>query len=80
MNREIAEHVASVAFKNAAELTRLIPLLKHHLSPEEYEPYRKSLTRVGAIVADEVLFKIFKEHPEIDAKIKATLEVFGKLP
>ena len=80
MNKEVAEYVASVAFKNAAELTRLIPLLKTHLSAEEYEPYRKFMTQVGAIIADEVLLKIFKEHPEIDAKIKATLETFGKLP
>ena len=80
MNKEIAEYVASIAFKNAAKFTRLIPLLKHHLSEEEYEPYRKSITRVGTIIADEVLLKIFAEHPDIDAKRKATLDTFGKLP
>ena len=79
MNKEIAEYVASAAFKSAADLTRLIPILKDHLSMEEYEHYRKAITRVGAIVGGDVMLKIFAEYPDIDLRIKTTIETFGKL-
>lgn len=80
MNKETAEFVARVAFKNASELSKLVPILKDNLAPDEYEKIAKSIAKISGLVAKEILFDIFDEHPDIDANLKNTIEKYGKLP
>jgi fibrillarin-like rRNA methylase len=80
MNKETAEFVARVAFKNASELSKLVPILKDTLAPDEYEKIATSIAKISGLVAKEILFDIFDEHPDIDANLKNTIEKYGKLP
>ena len=80
MNKDLAEYVATISFKSASEFGRLLPILKENLPESEYEPLRKAIAKISADIGAEILLKIFKEHPDIDAHIKKTIEQYGKIP
>ncbi len=80
MDKKLAEYVAGVAFKSSSSLSRLIPVLKENLDENEYEEFRKAITKSVSIVGTEILFKIFNDYPEIDKCFKETIERYGRLP
>lgn len=80
MDKELAEFVARIAFKNSSELSRLIPVMKDNLGQDEYEKYAKSIAKITGLVGTEILLNIFDEHPDIDTKFKNIVRKYGKLP
>ena len=81
MDRAPSEAVARIAFKAAAELTLLIPLIKDYATnEEEYEFLRQSLTFVARKVNDDILEKIFSEYPDIEAIFDQSIKDYGRLP
>ena len=80
MNEELAEYVATSAFKSLSDLGRLLAILKESLSDDEYEPYKKTLAYVCALIAEEILLEVFSSHPNIEQKINSIIDKYGKLP
>lgn len=80
MNKDLADFVARVAFKNASELSKLIPLLMDNLDEVEAKKFTTALTKIAELISTDVLFKIYDEHPDIHADFKKTMEMYGKLP
>lgn len=80
MDKELAEFVARIAFKNSSELSKLIPFLKDRLDQDEYEEYAKAIAKITGLVGTEILLKIFEEHPDIDERFKGTIQKYGRLP
>lgn len=80
MNKDLADFVARVAFKNASELSKLIPLLMDNLDEVEAKKFTTAITKIAELISTDVLFKIYDEHPDIHADFKKTMEMYGKLP
>lgn len=80
MNKDLADFVARIAFKNASELSKLIPLLMDNLDEAEAKKFTTALTKIAELISTDVLFKIYDEHPDIHADFKKTMEMYGKLP
>jgi len=80
MNRELSEFVARVAFKNASELSKLIPILKNSPDHEQAAELANAVTKIAELISTDILFKIYDEHPEIHTTLKKTIESYGKLP
>lgn len=80
MDKQLAEYVAHISIRSASEMSRLIPILKVHLSEEEYEPLRKAITNISKNIAENILFKIYDEYPDLDNKLDGIIEKYGRLP
>lgn len=80
MNKDLADFVARIAFKNASELSKLIPLLADNLDEDEAKKFTTTITKVAELISTDILFKIYDEHPDIHAGFKKTMENYGKLP
>jgi hypothetical protein len=80
MDKEFADFFARAIFKSTSEFSKLIPILKENLGQQEYEKYSRPIMKLTQELTQEILFEIFDEHPDIDAKIKLILEKYGKLP
>lgn len=80
MNKELAEFVARVAFKNASELSKLIPILKNSSDQEQVGDLANAITKIAELISTDILFKIYDEHPVIHANFKKAIEIYGKLP
>ena len=81
MKREVADFVARTVFKANGQITPLIPFLKEHADgAEEYEVFRSALMKIARTSAEEILMKIFEEHPELQQVIDAQMADFGRLP
>lgn len=76
----LAEFVATVAFKCGAELSRLMPLLKENLPPDEYDEFSAVIFGVTREISEKIVLKIFGEFPSVDEKLKAMVEKYGRLP
>jgi hypothetical protein len=80
VDKEFAEFFARAIFKNTSEFSKLIPIMKENLTPQEYEKYSRPIMKMTQGLTQEILFEVFDEHPDVDAKIKLTLEKYGRLP
>lgn len=79
MDKELARHVAVVAFKASSSVASLVPLLKEHCEPGEYEAYAKAIASIAFEIHAELLKKIFSEHPEIEKEIEYKINKYGQL-
>ena len=79
MDKELARHVAIATFRSMSDLQQLIPLLKTHCSPEEYEAYLKGIASVSAAASTALLNKVFADHPEIEQEVEAKIAKYGKV-
>lgn len=80
MNIDLADFVARIAFKNASELSKLIPVLRQNLEEDDAKKYIEAITKIAELISTDVLFKIYDEHPVIHADFKKTMEMYGRLP
>lgn len=79
MDRDLARHVASVAFKASSRLTSLIPLLKEHSDATEYEAYAKAIASIAAEVDLRILNVVFSSYPDLKREIEAKIKKYGEL-
>lgn len=80
MDKNLANYVACVAFKSASELIRLLPILKENIPESEYEYFKTAIAKASFEIGNNVLLKIFSEHPDVDADIKRIIDCYGKIP
>ncbi len=81
MKKEAAEFVAHVTVKAASEFTNLIPLIKQFADNEdEYQKYRKALTAIARVAAEDVLHPILAQNPDLKQWMDQTIAEFGRLP
>lgn len=79
MNRDLAQHVARVAFRSSADLNDLIPLLREHCVQEEYEKYVKAIASASAEIGTEILARIFSSYPELEQDFEERIRRYGRL-
>jgi hypothetical protein len=78
VDKDLARHVLMVALRSSGSLTGLLPLLKQHCRPDEYDLYKMAIARSAAEINIEILRKIFDEHPDLKAEIDGQIKKFGK--
>lgn len=69
MERALARHVVTRAFRAGEEITALVPLLKAACGEAEYRPLALAIARAAAGIKTEIIDRIYAEHPEIEAEI-----------
>ena len=79
MDKNIARHVARVAFRSAANLTDLVPFLKEHCQETEYKMFLKALAKASATINLEVSQKVFAAYPELEQEFNETINKYGQL-
>jgi hypothetical protein len=77
MDRDLAKHVVTVSIKTASRLGDLVPLLREHMPPQEYEVHAKAIARAVYAIGHEVTEQIFAEHPDLEQEIEAEINKFG---
>lgn len=77
MDRDLAKHVVTVAIKTGSRLGDLVPLLKEHMPPQEYEVHAKAIARAAYPISHEITDRIFAEHPDLKPEIEAQINKFG---
>jgi hypothetical protein len=79
MDKELATHIAMIAFKVQAPLEELLPLLKTHCTEEEYKLYLKSIARVMHTINVELTNRSFSAYPEIKTEFEQKIEKYGRI-
>jgi len=70
MERELAKHVVATGFRSASVLQELVPLLKPHCDPNEYEKYARAIASVSAEISTEILNPIFDQFPDLKSEVE----------
>ena len=78
MDKDMAHHVALVAWKSFGDLNNLIPLLQKHCDPKECQTYVKAIARVGLEINTEILDKVFSQYPELEKDLDAKIKKYQK--
>ena len=78
MDRDLAKHVLAVSFHSISYLQSLIPILKQHCSQNEYSEYLKAIANASAELSTEILNKVFREHPDLEAEVEQKIKRFGQ--
>lgn len=73
MERKLARKVAVAAIKSSSTLSNLLPILKEHCRPAEYEEIRKAISAIAADISIEVLRRVFKAHPDLERELDAAI-------
>ena len=78
MDRDLAKHVVTVSIKTASRLGDLVPLLREHMPPQEYEVHAKAIARAVYAIGHEVTEQIFAEHPDLHYELDYLIDaVYG---
>jgi len=78
MERELAKHVVVTGFRSSSVLQELIPLLKKHCNPDEYEQFAKAIASVIAETSLEILNPIFQKYPDLKEEVDKKIDKYGK--
>jgi len=65
MDRELARHVLMAGFRSASALQDLVPVLKKHCDPNEFDEYVKAIASVSFEITTEIFNKIFDKYPDL---------------
>ncbi len=79
MDSELARHLIGVSFRANCELLDLLPILKEHCSPEEYEDIAQGIARSSHAITTALIEKSIESHPELTDRIEADLAKFGRV-
>ena len=79
MDSKLAWHVIGVSFRVNRELQDLLPILKEHCSPEEYEDIAKGIARSIHAVTTALINKSVSSYPELAERVEADLAKFGRV-
>jgi hypothetical protein len=79
MDKDIARHVLRVTFHSWGLITDLIPLLKQHCTPEEYESFKKAIGAISGDFSTEMLKTVFNAFPELEKEVDDKIKKYGKL-
>jgi hypothetical protein len=79
MELALARHIVRSAFRSAAELQSLLPLLEAHTTPSEYETYLHGIATVLATIGDEVTNRVLAANPGLADEVDASISTYGRL-
>ncbi len=79
MDKDLAKHIATVAYKMQSPLQELLPVIKEHCSPQEYTSYLKATAKVMATINMEITNKIFAQYPEIETEFDRKIKKYGRI-
>jgi hypothetical protein len=80
MDRDDARKVLAAAFRSAAELQELLPMLKQRCDQQAYEAYAKGIASVVGEIVLQVTNRVFEDHPELRAEVDASVATTGRYP
>jgi hypothetical protein len=78
MQKDLARHLIRTAFRAGRELEELLPLLKQHLSAEEYARYASKIAVAMDAINIALLSPTLHSHPELRSEIEASLKEYDK--
>ena len=78
MKEDVARLVVVESFRASASLGNLMPLLKEHLTSEEYATVSSALARCMGQIGLEVLNPLFVEHPELKEELDRRVHTYGR--
>lgn len=78
MDRELAKIVAITAFRSSADINNLIPLLKEHCSADEYRLFGLAIAASSAEISQQILYKIFSMHPDLESEFDNKIKKYGR--
>lgn len=79
MNKDLAKHIARVAFEASAELGNLVPLINGHCSQEEYQKLGWAIASASAAISTNILEQIFRDHPELRQHFDDDIKTYGRI-
>ena len=79
MEKDLAKHVATVTFRAMTQLADMVPILKKHCAPDEYEQYLKAIGSIMALATTELINKVYAAYPDIETEFAAKISKYGKL-
>lgn len=79
MDSELAWHIIGVSFRVNCVLQGLLPILKEHSSPEEYEDIAQGIARSIHAINTALIDKAIASHSELADRIEADLAKFGRV-
>jgi hypothetical protein len=79
MDRRLAKHVVRTAFRSGGKLEELLPLLKEHCDDEEYDEYRRAIAMAIFGIQNELLKKVFSDHPTLEEEIESDIRMYGRI-
>ena len=78
MDRDLAKHVIAAGFRSASVLQDLLPLLKVHCEPGEYDQYRKAISSVSFEITTEIFNQVFLQFPDLKEEVDKKIATYGK--
>lgn len=79
MEKDLAWHVITSAFRSTDPLQELLPLLKEHCSKAEYDEYGKAVARAIHCVQTELIDRVISAHRDIEQQIEARIQKYGRV-
>ena len=79
MNKELAKHIARIAFKASADLGDVIPFVKERCSQEEYEEIAFAIASATAGIGQDVLNLLFDKFPDIKRDFDNDIKEYGRI-
>lgn len=79
MDKDLASHVGKVAFRCAADLGDLIPILQDYCDADEYQEYSQIIAILTGEIGNKLLRRIYNECPGLEDEFDQKIEKFGVL-
>jgi hypothetical protein len=79
MDKELALHIVRTAFRSAAALEELFPLLQHHCREEEAKAYGLAIASAIADIHRELTNRVFSSLPELQAEVEMQIRKYGRI-
>ena len=79
MEKDVARHVVRMAFRSAAHLEHLLPLLKDHCSGDEYKVFAMAVAKAIGGINTELTNRVFSAYPELEREIEDNVNKYGRI-
>lgn len=79
MEKDLAGHVITSAFRSIDPLEELLPLLKEHCSKAEYDEYGKAIARAIHCVHTELIDRVISAHRDFEQQIEPRVQKYGRI-
>lgn len=66
MQREVAENVLALMLEYSGKLDQSVQLVKDNCNEQEFINYRKAIGTIMGEMYVEIMWPIFKEHPDLE--------------
>ena len=79
MDKELAQHVVRVAFRSAAQLQDLLPLLKEHCNGREYKAFTMAVAKAMDGINTELTNRVFASFPKLKEEVEENINKYGRV-